>query len=144
LILCNTMIKHDSSELHKKQKISLQDEGRVNYMDEMVDLCKEMHHHLLRGELLSFGTCLDRAWKLKKEVSPSVSNTHLDRIYDAAVGAGAVGGKLLGAGAGGYFLFFVLPQHRTVVSNTLRALGCTLSSFKLEPDGVKSWRTRLQ
>ena len=144
LILCNTMIKHDSSELHKRQKVSLQDEGRVNHMDEMVDLCKEMHHHLLRGELLSFGNCLDRAWQLKKGVSPSVSNTHLDHIYDAAVRAGAVGGKLLGAGAGGYFLFFVLPQHRTIVSNTLRSLGCTLSSFKLEPDGVKSWRTRLQ
>jgi len=144
LILCNTLIKHDSSDLHKKQRASLRDEDRVKHVEAMVDLCREMHHHLLRGELLSFGRCLDRAWSLKKGVSPTVSNDRLDAIYDAAIRSGAIGGKLLGAGAGGYFLFFVLPQDRAAVSNTLRKMGCSLSAFKLEPDGVRSWRTRLQ
>lgn len=144
MILCNTNIKHDSSELHKKQQASLQDENRLKHMEDMVELCREMHHYLLRGELVSFGACLDRGWKLKKEISPFVSNERLDAIYAAAMRAGAVGGKLLGAGAGGYFLFFVLPQYRTAVANTLRSMDCCMSAFRLEPDGVKSWRTRLQ
>jgi D-glycero-alpha-D-manno-heptose-7-phosphate kinase len=144
LILCNTMIKHDSGDLHAKQKFSVCNEEKATHLEAMVALCKDMHQHLLRGELLSFGRCLDKSWRLKRGLSAMVSNDRLDGIYEAAIKTGAVGGKLLGAGAGGYFLFFVLPQHRTAVSNTLRGLGCTLTAFKLEPDGVQSWRTRLQ
>jgi len=144
LILCNTTIKHHSGELHELQRESFVGKNSSLLLTQMVSLTREMHHHLIKGELLDFGRCLDKAWQLKRRLSDSISNDKLDNIYTAAIYSGAVGGKLLGAGAGGYFLFFVLPQHRHSLSKTLRNLGCTLTNFKFESEGVTSWRTRLQ
>lgn len=144
LILCNTMISHDSGDLHKKQRYSVQSEDKSTDLENIVSICRDMQQHLLKGELLSFGKCLDKAWHLKRGLSASISNSQIDKIYEAAIAAGSIGGKLLGAGAGGHFVFFVLPQQRMAVANALRSLGCKTSSFKLEPNGVTSWRTRLQ
>ena len=144
LILCNTTIKHHSGELHKLQRETFAGENSSLLLTQIVSLAREMHHNLIKGELLDFGRCLDKAWQLKRGLSDSISNDTLDNIYTAAIASGAVGGKLLGAGAGGYFLFFVLPQHRRTLSETLRNLGCTLTNFKFESEGVTSWRTRLQ
>ena len=144
LFLCNTMIKHDSGDLHKKQKEAFSAEDKTQQVKTMVALSREMQHHLIKGELLEFGRCLDKAWRIKRGLSASISSSHIDSIYEAARQCGAVGGKLLGAGAGGYFLFFVLPQHRHAVTKKLKELGCTLSTFKFEPKGVTSWRTRVQ
>ena len=102
-----------------------------------------MHRHLIRGELLDFGRCLDKAWILKKGLSASITNSKITEIYDAAINAGAIGGKLLGAGAGGFFLFFVQPQYRQSVSTRMKELNCKLSTFKFENEGVTSWRTKI-
>jgi D-glycero-alpha-D-manno-heptose-7-phosphate kinase len=144
LLLCNTMIKHDSGDLHRKQKEAYSAEDKTQQVKTMVALSREMQHHLIKGELLEFGRCLDKAWQIKKGLSASISSSHIDSIYEVATSNGAVGGKLLGAGAGGYFLFFVLPQYRHAVTKKLKDLGCTLSTFKFEPNGVTSWRTRVQ
>lgn len=144
LIMCNTMISHDSGDLHNQQRRSVESTNKTAHLEKMVGICRDMHQHLLKGELLSFGKCLDAAWQLKRDLSKAISNAQIDQIYNSAMAAGALGGKLLGAGAGGHFLFFVLPQHRMAVTNALRTMGCKTSSFKLEPEGVTSWRTRLQ
>jgi D-glycero-alpha-D-manno-heptose-7-phosphate kinase len=102
-----------------------------------------MHKHLIRGELLDFGRSLDVGWHLKRSLSSSISNPQIDAIYQAAKVAGALGGKLLGAGAGGFFLFFVQPQYRQKVAQCLRDLNCKLSSFRFETGGVTSWRTKV-
>jgi D-glycero-alpha-D-manno-heptose-7-phosphate kinase len=142
LFLCNTMIKHDSGDLHRIQKEAFSAEDKTQQVKTMVALSREMQHHLIKGELLEFGRCLDKAWRIKRGLSASISSSHIDSIYEAATSNGAVGGKLLGAGAGGYFLFFVLPQKRHAVAKRLKELGCTLTAFKFEPNGVTSWRTR--
>jgi len=102
-----------------------------------------MHKHLIRGELLDFGRNLDDAWQLKRSLSNAISSPEIDVIYAAARNAGALGGKLLGAGAGGFFLFFVQPQCRQNVSDALRKQNCKLSSFRFETSGVTSWRTKV-
>jgi D-glycero-alpha-D-manno-heptose-7-phosphate kinase len=102
-----------------------------------------MHRHLIRGELIEFGQCLHNSWVLKKDLSTSVSNPEIESIYSAALREGALGGKLLGAGAGGFFLFFVKPQHRADVTKALRNLDCKISTFKFETEGVVSWRTKI-
>ena len=143
LILCDSRIKHDSSALHNKQRESVTQNDKSQQVADMVDLCRQMHKHLIRGELLDFGRSLDRGWQLKRGLSASISNPEIDAIYQSAMDAGALGGKLLGAGAGGFFLFFVQPQYRQKVSQRLRDMNCKLSSFRFETEGVTSWRTKV-
>jgi D-glycero-alpha-D-manno-heptose-7-phosphate kinase len=102
-----------------------------------------MHKHLIRGELLDFGRSLGVAWELKRGLSASISSDGLNAIYDAAISEGALGGKLMGAGGGGFFMFFVQPQYRQRVAQRLRAMGCQISSFRFETEGVTSWRTKV-
>lgn len=143
LLLCDSGIKHDSGALHEKQRTTFSQENMTSHVTQMVDLCRQMHKHLIRGELMDFGRDLDDAWQLKKSLSSSISTQQIDEIYQAARDAGALGGKLLGAGAGGFFLFFVQPQYRAEVSRCLRNLNCALSSFRFETEGVVSWRTKV-
>lgn len=143
LILCDSRIKHDSGELHERQRESVNQNDKLQQVADMVDLCRKMHKHLIRGELLDFGRSLDLGWQLKRSLSASISSAAIDDIYQSAMAAGAVGGKLLGAGAGGFFLFFVQPQHRQKVAQSLRAKNCKLSNFRFETEGVTSWRTKV-
>jgi D-glycero-alpha-D-manno-heptose-7-phosphate kinase len=145
LLLCDTGISHDSGQLHdlQREEIAAQD-TQTPLLHASVTLCKRMHRHLIRGELRALGLCLDEAWRLKKRFSSSISHGRLDDIYESALDAGALGGKLLGAGGGGFFLFYVQPQHRQRVLNALAALGCRTQNFRFESNGVTSWRTKIQ
>ena len=85
-------------------------------VDEAVDI-------LCNGsDLADFGRLLDEAWKTKRSLTPRISTTRIDDIYSAARKAGALGGKLLGAGGGGFMLFFVSPEQRQQVGNKLDSL----------------------
>ena len=143
LILCDSQIKHDSSDLHKKQRESVTQTDKSIQVAEIVELCREMHKHLIRGELIEFGRSLHKTWMLKRGLSSSISNPDIDQIYQSAIDEGALGGKLLGAGAGGFFLFFVQPQFRQNVAQQLRNMNCKLSTFRFETEGVTSWRTKV-
>lgn len=143
LIFCDTKMKHDSDALHKRQRLSFTEEAKARYVQEMVALCRFMHKQLIRGDLLDFGNSLGDAWSLKRSLSEGISNERLDSIYSRAIHSGALGGKLMGAGSGGFFMFFVQPQFRQVVTQELREMGCAISSFRFETQGVTSWRTKV-
>ncbi len=85
--------------------------------------------------LCEVGYLLDRAWQLKRSLCDSISNPTLDTIYERAVAAGALGGKILGAGGGGYFLFYVPAEKQGVVTTTLSDLGLLQLPFYFEPRG---------
>lgn len=74
------------------------------------------------GALEGFGTLLDEAWKLKRSLADNISTSQIDAIYEAGREAGALGGKLLGAGGGGFILFFVRPEDQPKVQARLRHL----------------------
>jgi D-glycero-alpha-D-manno-heptose-7-phosphate kinase len=113
-----------------------------NLVKSNVDLCYKMRNQLLRGNLLDFGNSLDQAWQAKRQFSNKISSPELDSIYDGAIENGALGGKLLGAGGGGFFLFFVESEKRPFLSQHLISSGLTPTNFKFEPDGVKAWKVR--
>jgi len=144
LLLCNTGVPHDSGKLHEQQRKEMQSESQTDLLVASVALCHRMHRHLIRGELRQFGQGMDEAWQLKRRFSAGVSDGTLDGIYSAAMAAGALGGKLLGAGGGGYFLFYVSPQRRLSVARAVRALGCQTQNFRFDFDGVISWRAKIQ
>ena len=73
-------------------------------------------------DITSFGELLHESWMLKRKLTNKITNEHIDDIYEKARKAGAIGGKLLGAGGGGFFLFFVKPEKQTKVKQELRNL----------------------
>lgn len=139
LILCNTKVTHESGGLHLMQREQLGKSEVCGHVADNVKLTYKMRDHMLRGELDNFGLLLDQAWNLKRKFSPMISSESLDEIYETAKAAGAQGGKLLGAGAGGFFLFYVSPTFRHAVVDSLQSLGMTVSPVKFEPKGVQSW-----
>ena len=81
--------------------------------------------HLLRkedGDLDDFGRLLHENWQLKKTLSDKVTAPHLEEIYDTAIAAGALGGKLMGAGGGGFFVFYVPPEQQGSVNRRFLSL----------------------
>ena len=85
----------------------------------------------------AFPSFLRKTWELKRLVSSSISNERLDEIYDAAVDAGATGGKLLGAGNGGHFVFYVEANHQQAVRQRLSDMGLKEVPFNFDGQGVQ-------
>ena len=81
------------------------------------------------------GHLLDHAWQLKRSLCDSISNPMLDTIYESAIAAGALGGKILGAGGGGYFLFYVPTKKQKTVTAALSDLGLSQLEFRFESKG---------
>ena len=142
LLLCGTGIDHHSGNIHNHQKRTMTSESIRNLVEKNVALSYATRNHLLRGELRQFGNCLDKAWKLKRNFSSMISNDYIDSIYDGAIKNGATGGKLLGAGGGGYFIFYVPPFKKHALITHLQSRDLTLQPFRFEPDGLKAWTSR--
>ena len=88
-----------------------------------------------KDHLCKIGYLLDLAWQLKRSLCDSISNPMLDTIYERAIAAGALGGKILGAGGGGYFLFYVPTEKQHAVTTALADLGLLRLGFRLEQKG---------
>lgn len=142
LILCNTGIDHHSGNIHNNQKETMTSESVREMVKVNVELSYATRNHLLRGDLEKFGECLDRAWKLKRNFGRMISNDYIDSIYNGAIENGATGGKLLGAGGGGFFIFYVSPFKKHTLMDHLRSKNLTLQPFRFEPDGLKTWTSR--
>lgn len=142
LILCDTGTIHESGDIHTDQKAELEKGDMRNLVKQNVELTFQMRDQLLRGRLLEFGQTLDKAWQLKRQFSQKISNSKLDAIYENAKKHGAIGGKLLGAGGGGFFLFFVPSRCKNKLMDELQATGNTVRPFRFEPEGMRSWTIR--
>ena len=142
LILCDTGTSHDSGDIHQDQRQHMQREDIRKKVQSNVELTYRMRNHLLRGRLLQFGQSLHEAWELKRQFSGKISNSRLDRIYQGAREHGAVGGKLLGAGGGGFFLFYVSPFRKYDLILNLESVGLSVRPFRFEQDGLRTWSAR--
>lgn len=142
LLLCDTGIGHHSGNIHNDQKESMSSEVVQKLVAKNVELTYSTRKYLLRGDLVKFGECLDTAWRLKRNFSSMISNDHLDAIYNGAIENGALGGKLLGAGGGGFFIFYVPPFKKHTLMSYLKSKKFTIQPFRFEPDGLKTWTSR--
>ncbi len=86
-------------------------------------------------DLHEFGSMLQEAWEYKKSLSTGVTTTAIDDIYNRAIAAGAIGGKILGAGGGGFMLFFVSPENQPAVRKALN--GFIEVPFQFEQEGSR-------
>jgi len=87
------------------------------------------------NKLKEFGALLDESWKIKRKLSDKISTAHIDEIYETAQRAGAIGGKLLGAGGGGFVLIFAPPSAQKKIKEKLKKL--LLVPFKFENLGTQ-------
>ena len=142
LILCDTGAPHDSGDIHQDQRLQMQQTEIHQRVQANVELTYRIRNHLLRGRLLQFGQCLHEAWQLKRHLSGKISNQRLDGIYADALAHGVVGGKLLGAGGGGFFLFYVPPFRKYAVIDSLEAAGLGIRPFRFEQEGLRTWSVR--
>jgi D-glycero-alpha-D-manno-heptose-7-phosphate kinase len=143
LILCDTCSTHISSDIHDDQRKKLSDKKNINELVKLnVDLTYEIRDSLLKGDLSNIGLQLDKAWHYKRSFSDKISNKRLDNIYNTALKNGATGGKLLGAGGGGFFIFYCDPTKRNMVISKLESLKTKIVNFGFESEGLVSWRVR--
>jgi D-glycero-alpha-D-manno-heptose-7-phosphate kinase len=92
---------------------------------------------LLSGALDSYGELLHEHWMQKRRLAASMTDGAIDEHYEAARRAGALGGKLMGAGGGGFFLFYVRPAERRRVHEALTARGLRPMRFRFDFDGAR-------
>ena len=121
--------------------IQSQNQGVLN---EKINLLHEMHSLVEEAEriltddtrkMADFGRLLDYTWKLKKQTGRGISTSEVDEIYKKGINAGALGGKLLGAGGGGFFLFYVEPEFQRLVKNAMDKL--LYIPFEFEDSGTR-------
>lgn len=142
LLLCDTGTSHESGDIHEDQRREMQQDEVRRSVRSNVELSYRIRNLLLRGRLLEFGHALDEAWQSKRRLSSKISNTHLDAIYRGAMQNGALGGKLLGAGGGGFFLFYVPPFYKHALMEHLEASGLRVQPFRFEQEGLRAWTVR--
>ena len=121
MMLFYTAIKRDADEILKVQsKGTAENHNTLSEMKKQVNVIREMLHS--GKNLHEFGQILGQGWKLKKSLVDTISSNEIDQYYENAIKAGATGGKLLGAGGGGFLLFYVEPKNKPEVRDALSDL----------------------
>lgn len=121
LMLFFTGFSHFSAEIQTSTIQAIQ--SKRAQLTEMVQLVGDAEKILVsKGPLDDFGRLLDWTWQLKRGITDKVSTSSIDTLYDQALNAGALGGKLLGAGGGGFLLFYVQPEYQRQVRQALSQL----------------------
>jgi D-glycero-alpha-D-manno-heptose-7-phosphate kinase len=124
----------DAREILENQ--SKQTGTKIEHLRRLRDLVDRFHAVLVGGsQLEELGDLLHENWMCKRELATNVSNSRVDDYYDRARGAGALGGKLLGAGHGGFLMLFCQPQRKAAVREAMRDLREV--EFGFEPEGSK-------
>ncbi len=132
LVMFYTGLTHDANRILAQQKRNLSEQDKIRNLMQMCSLTEEMKHSLETGELVDFGNILNEGWFRKKELAGEISNPIINELYETAIENGAVGGKLLGAGGGGFLLFYCPKnsQEHLISKMKLQAFD-----FKFEHDG---------
>lgn len=112
----------------------------IDAMHNLKAQAQHMKDALLRGELNKIGEILNFGWQNKKDMASSISNTLIDSIYETAIANGATGGKISGAGGGGFMFFFCPDLSKSKVSKAIAAMGGKTQSFKFTQQGLVTWR----
>ncbi|HZY69792.1 MAG TPA: GHMP kinase [Thermoplasmata archaeon] len=144
LLLTYTGTSRYSNDIIERQQRSYADRrsDTVTALDATKQLALDMKNELLRGNIDEMGRLLDKGWELKKQFTDGISNPHIDSFYTKAREAGALGGKLVGAGGGGYLLLFCDFERRANVARAVHDAGGDVVDFTLTTDGVQSWPVR--
>ena len=133
LLLFFTGVTRQADSILGEQKRNIHD--RMAILREMKQMAYTARDELRAGNLEAMGRLLHEGWQLKKQLASQISNGAIDEMYQTARRAGALGGKITGAGGGGFLLLYCLPERREAVRDALKPLQEL--PFQLERDGTK-------
>ena len=142
LLLGNTGKTRDSANIIQSQTAGYlnRDEQVVEALDRTKHLAREMKDALLCGEIRRIGELLNESWESKKKFTSEISNERIDLIYNTALANGAIGGKISGAGGGGFMFFICEYDRKHIVANELTKLGVDITTYNFDKYGLQTWR----
>ncbi len=138
LIFFSGVERRASSVLKEQAKtITANADDAVNRMHRIKEMGYETKRYLERGEVDRFGDLLHEHWMNKRQLASNMSDSNLDEHYEAARKAGAIGGKIMGAGGGGFFMFYTRPGDKRRVYEAMKARGLRQLRFRFDHDGAR-------
>lgn len=139
LLLFFTGATHQSTTiLEEQEKSTREDRGRaLESLHVISALAERMRGTLEDGDLHTFGTLLDEGWQAKKQISGKISSEQIDALYQIAKESGAVGGKITGAGGGGFMLLYCERQNQEAVRRALAEAGAREMTFRFDAKGAQ-------
>jgi D-glycero-alpha-D-manno-heptose-7-phosphate kinase len=141
LVLFFTETSRLSSSIIEKQRenVSNKNQNSIDAMHSLKEQSQRMKEALLRGEIDKIGEILHYGWQHKKQMAEGISNPMIDNIYESAMAAGATGGKISGAGGGGFMIFYAPYTNKYNVIKTLNQLGGKVMRYTFTNIGVTTW-----
>lgn len=144
LVLYFTSTSRESATIIKEQQKNVlqKNEKSIEAMHQLKEQAKMMKEALLRGHLNEIGEILDFGFQQKRNMAHNISNSAIEELYDAAKKAGATGGKISGAGGGGFMTFYCPLNTRYKVMETLSKFGGQIKPYQFTKQGLTTWTTQ--
>ncbi len=141
LVLYFTSTTRESAAIIKEQQKNVTDKNdkSIDAMHQLKEQAKMMKEALLIGKLNQIGEILDYGFQQKKNMAANISNSSIEEVYEAAKKAGATGGKISGAGGGGFMIFYCPANTRYQVIETLTTFGGQVRPYQFTQHGLTSW-----
>lgn len=142
LVLYFTSTSRQSAAIIDEQVKNVHDKNQesIEAMHQLKEQARRMKEALLQGRLDEFGEILDFGFQQKRRMAHNISNERIEQIYDAARAAGATGGKISGAGGGGFMIFYCPRNSRHPVIKTLLSFGGEVKNYSFTKYGLTTWR----
>ena len=143
MVLGYLMPRDTAHNIHAKQEYAIKknEADVLNALHKTKEMGYEMKDYLVSGNIEAAGKLLADAWDEKKKSHPGASNEFIDRVYDVAIKSGAYGGKVSGAGGGGYMFFICQTNKEHIVAEALTKTGAKTVPFKFTTNGLEVWET---
>ncbi len=142
LILYNTSTSRLSSKIIERQQKNVHGKNQktIEAMHMLKEQARMMKEALLKGEIDEIGKILDFGWQHKKKMADGITNPMIDEIYESAMQAGASGGKISGAGGGGFMVFYCPENTRYSVASALQQFGGECKRYEFTKQGLRTWQ----
>lgn len=144
LLLYFTATSRESATIIKEQQknVAKKNESSIEAMHQLKEQAKMMKEVLLRGKLNEIGHILDFGFEQKRKMAHNISNEAIENIYEAAKKSGATGGKISGAGGGGFMIFYCPGNTRYQVMETLNNFGGVIKPYQFTQNGLTTWTSQ--
>ena len=141
LVLYFTATSRESAAIIKEQQKNVlqKNEKSIDAMHQLKEQARMMKEALLKGRLHEIGEILDFGFQQKRNMAHNISNDFIEEIYEAAKRSGATGGKISGAGGGGFMTFYCPLNTRYKVMETLNTFGGQVKPYQFTKTGLTTW-----
>lgn len=142
MVLFFTGASRSSAKIIEEQKTNTSKGNResIDAMHSLKQAAVDMKEALLKGDIKNYARILGKSWAEKKKMAQSITNSNIDLTYDAAMEAGALAGKVSGAGGGGFMMFVVNPEKKLDVISALKKFQGTVMPFHFTEGGCHGWK----